>query len=93
MWCSRWNMLTLVSMLTRLRTKPHNPIEANWDKLYVACQLRNLMVHEKRTGLERGGSAVTRIDRCLGKVISQYQEPVTIAHYLQRTQKNQNNCF
>lgn len=76
------------SMLTKAKElSPHNPIEANWDKLYVARQLRNLMVHEKRTGLKEVAQPSQELIDVLEKVISQYQEPVTIAHYLQRTQK------
>ncbi|AXI68571.1 hypothetical protein DP112_02755 [Streptococcus suis] len=76
------SMLTKAKELTR-----HNPVEANWDKLYVARQLRNLMVHEKRTGLKEVAQPSQELITVLEKVIAQYQEPVTIADYLQKTQK------
>lgn len=76
------SMLTKAKELTR-----HNPVEANWDKLYVARQLRNLMVHEKRTGLKEVAQPSQELITVLEKVIAQYQEPITIADYLQKTQK------
>ncbi|HEM4282200.1 TPA: hypothetical protein U1Z56_000282 [Streptococcus suis] len=76
------SMLTKAKELTR-----HNPVEANWDKLYVARQLRNLMVHEKRTGLKEVAQPLQELITVLKKVIAQYQEPITIADYLQKTQK------
>lgn len=76
------SMLTKAKELTR-----HNPVEANWDKLYVARQLRNLMVHEKRTGLKEVAQPSQELITVLEKVIAQYQEPITIADYLQKTEK------
>ncbi|HEM4474498.1 TPA: hypothetical protein U2D62_000271 [Streptococcus suis] len=76
------SMLTKAKELTR-----HNPVEANWDKLYVARQLRNLMVHEKRTGLKEVAQPSQELITVLEKVIAQYQEPIIIADYLQKTQK------
>lgn len=76
------------SMLAKAKDlSPHNPVEANWDKLYVIRQLRNLMVHEKRTGLREVAQPSQELIAVLERVIAQYQEPVILAHYLQRTQK------
>lgn len=76
------SMLAKAKELTR-----HNPVEANWDNLYVARQLRNLMVHERRTGLKEVARPSQELILVLEKVIAQYQAPMTIETYLQKTQK------
>ncbi|HFR3774017.1 TPA: hypothetical protein ACHVGQ_000217 [Streptococcus suis] len=66
---------------------PVNPVQANWDNLYVARQLRNLMVHERRTGLKEVAQPSQELISVLEKVIAQYQAPMTIETYLEKTQK------
>lgn len=78
----------VASMLAKAKElSAHNPVEANWDTLYVARQLRNLMVHERRTGLTEVAQPSQELIAVLEKVITQYQEPLTIGQYLQKTQK------
>ncbi|HEM3702924.1 TPA: hypothetical protein U1D11_001444 [Streptococcus suis] len=76
------SMLAKAKELTR-----HNPVEANWDNLYVARQLRNLMVHERRTSLKEVAQPSPELIAVLEKVIAQYQTPMTIETYLQKVQK------
>lgn len=76
------------SMLAKAKDlSPVNPVQANWDNLYVARQLRNLMVHERRTGLKEVAQPSQELISVLEKVIAQYQAPTTIETYLQKTQK------
>ncbi|HFR3539410.1 TPA: hypothetical protein ACHVCJ_001964 [Streptococcus suis] len=76
------------SMLAKAKDlSPVNPVQANWDNLYVARQLRNLMVHERRTGLKEVAQPSQELISVLEKVIAQYQAPMTIETYLQKTQK------
>ncbi|HEM6089424.1 TPA: hypothetical protein U2B88_001455 [Streptococcus suis] len=76
------------SMLAKAKDlSPVNPVQANWDNLYVARQLRNLMVHERRTGLKEVAQPSQELISVLEKVIAQYQAPKTIETYLQKTQK------
>lgn len=76
------------SMLAKAKDlSPVNPVQANWDNLYVARQLRNLMVHERRTGLKEVAQPSQELIVVLEKVIAQYQFPMTIETYLQRAQK------
>ncbi|HEP1819962.1 TPA: CBS domain-containing protein [Streptococcus suis] len=76
------------SMLAKAKDlSPINPVQANWDNLYVARQLRNLMVHERRTGLKEVAQPSQELISVLEKVIAQYQAPMTIETYLQKTQK------
>ncbi|HEL2110367.1 TPA: CBS domain-containing protein [Streptococcus suis] len=76
------------SMLAKAKDlSPVNPVQANWDNLYVARQLRNLMVHERRTGLKEVAQPSQELILVLEKVIAQYQAPMTIETYLQKTQK------
>ncbi|HEM6309318.1 TPA: CBS domain-containing protein [Streptococcus suis] len=76
------------SMLTKAKDlSPVNPVQANWDNLFVARQLRNLMVHERRTGLKEVAQPSQELISVLEKVIAQYQAPMTIETYLQKTQK------
>ncbi|HEP1793752.1 TPA: hypothetical protein VB881_000350 [Streptococcus suis] len=76
------------SMLAKAKDlSPVNPVQANWDNLYVARQLRNLMVHERRTGLKEVAQPSQELISVLEKVIAQYKAPMTIETYLQKTQK------
>ncbi|HFR3749409.1 TPA: hypothetical protein ACHVFV_000360 [Streptococcus suis] len=76
------------SMLAKAKDlSPVNPVQANWDNLFVARQLRNLMVHERRTGLKEVAQPSQELISVLEKVIAQYQAPMTIETYLQKTQK------
>lgn len=76
------------SMLAKAKDlSPVNPVQANWDNLYVARQLRNLMVHERRTGLKEVAQPSQELISVLEKVIAQYQAPLTIETYLQKTQR------
>lgn len=76
------------SMLTKAKDlSRHNPVAANWDKLYVARQLRNLMVHEKRTGLTEVAQPSQELIATLERVIEQYERPLTLGQYLQTTSK------
>ncbi|HFI0235304.1 hypothetical protein JNG37_01755 [Streptococcus suis] len=76
------------SMLAKAKDlSPINPVQANWDNLYVARQLRNLMVHEKRTGLKEVAQPSQELIAVLEKVIAQYESPVTLADYLASSQK------
>ncbi|MBY5021824.1 CBS domain-containing protein [Streptococcus suis] len=76
------------SMLTKAKDlSRHNPVAANWDKLYVARQLRNLMVHEKRTGLTEVAQPSQELIATLERVIEQYEHPLTLGQYLKQTQK------
>ncbi|HEL9599164.1 TPA: CBS domain-containing protein [Streptococcus suis] len=71
------------SMLTKAKDlSRHNPVAANWDKLYVARQLRNLMVHEKRTGLAEVAQPSQELIVTLENVIAQYQKPKTIQNFV-----------
>lgn len=76
------------SMLAKAKDlSPVNPVQANWDNLFVARQLRNLMVHERRTGLKEVAQPSQELISVLEKVIAQYKAPMTIETYLQKTQK------
>ncbi|HFI2473373.1 TPA: hypothetical protein ACGO11_001739 [Streptococcus suis] len=76
------------SMLAKAKDlSPVNPVQANWDNLYVARQLRNLIVHERRTGLKEVAQPSQELISVLEKVIAQYKAPLTIETYLQKTQK------
>ncbi|MGV2998989.1 hypothetical protein ACEF15_02500 [Streptococcus suis] len=78
----------VASMLAKAKElSPHNPVEANWDKLYVARQLRNLLVHENRTNLQEVAQPSQELIAVLEKVIAQYQEPMTIGNFLRQIEK------
>lgn len=59
-----------------------NPVKANWDQLYVARQLRNLIVHEKRTALKEVAHPSAELLMVLEEVIDQYRHPKTVWDFL-----------
>ncbi|HFU4451247.1 TPA: CBS domain-containing protein [Streptococcus suis] len=76
------------SMLAKAKDlSPVNPVQANWDNLYVARQLRNLMVHERRTGLKEVAQPSQELISVLERVIEEYERPLTLEQYLQTTSK------
>lgn len=78
------------SLLLRAKTlSTNNPVVTHWDKLYVARQLRNLMVHEKRTGLKEVAQPSQELLAVLEEVIEQYTHPKTIWDSLTEKQATQ----